>query len=305
MKKIILILLMNFPFFLFGGNLDFLVDSDYVSEHMDDNNTVILETRYYPHRYYTVGHIEGAIGVERFKDLGANDETPIIRFPKKEAFQETLRNWGINDDTIIILYDDSRSAMNSRIYFLLDMYGYDMNRVKILNGGNVQWQVFNETTKDITVVKQKGTVTLKDAKPLLAEWTDIYQNIVSQRNDKYVLIDNRPFEHYTGKIVKHAVRGGHIPGAINIVSLDGTEGGASQKWKSFEDIASLYKNVPKEKTIYLYCHDGFRMTLGYMQMKLLGYKHIKLYNGGWADWGNNLSLPVVEGDKPYSGGFEL
>jgi thiosulfate/3-mercaptopyruvate sulfurtransferase len=30
-----------------------------------------------------------------------------------------------------------------------------------------------------------------------------------------------------------------------------------------------------------------------------------VYNGGWDDWGNNLSLPVVVGDKPYSGDFDL
>jgi hypothetical protein len=29
---------------------------------------------------------------------------------------------------------------------------------------------------------------------------------------------------------------------------------------------------------------------------------VRVYNGGW---GNNLTLPIVEGDKPYAGEFEL
>lgn len=41
---------------------------------------------------------------------------------------------GVNNDSIIVLYDDSRSALASRLYFLLDLYGYDMSRVKILDG---------------------------------------------------------------------------------------------------------------------------------------------------------------------------
>ena len=305
MKKVILLFLI-IPAFLFGGKLDFLVDADWVDEHMEDDNLVILETRYFPHRYLTVGHIEGAIQVERFKDLGTNNQTPMMRFPSKDVFQKTLRGWGINNDTTVVLYDDSRSAMSSRIYFLLDIYGFDMNKVKILNGGNVSWQIFNEIVKKKTIVKKEGNVILKeDTKGSLVEWTDIYQNIVCERSSKHILIDSRPEKHYTGEIIKHALHAGHIPGAINVVSLDGTEGGGSQKWKSLKEIKELYSNIPKGKTIYLYCHDGFRMTLGYMQLKLLGYKHIKLYNGGWSDWGMNLSLPVVEGSKPYSGSFEL
>jgi len=37
-------------------------------------------------------------------------------------------------------------------------------------------------------------------------------------------------------------------------------------------------------------------------LKALGYKSLRVYNG---DWGNNLSLPVVQGDKPYDEAYEL
>ena len=305
MKKIILYILI-LPAFLFGGKLDFLVSSEWLEEHMEDENFVILETRYFPHRYFTVGHIEGALQVQRFKDLGTNDQTPMMRFPSKEVFQKTLRGWGINNGTTIVLYDDSRSAMSSRIYFLLDIYGYDMSKVKFLNGGTVTWGVFNEMVNEKSVAKKQGNVTLKEDKQhSLVEWTAIYQHIVSERDPNYVLLDSRPEKHYSGEIIKHALHGGHIPGAVNVVSLDGTEGGGSQKWKSLKELEGLYSKISKEKTIYVYCHDGFRMTLAYMQLKLLGYKNVKLYNGGWSDWGMNLSLPVVEGKKPYSGDFEL
>ena len=293
------------PLLLFGAKADFLVDADWLSEALEDSKTVVLEVRYYPHRYYTVGHIEGAMQVQRFKDLGANHEVPTMRFPKKEAFEQTLRSWGVNNDSTIVLYDDSRSALASRVYFLLDLFGYDMSKVKILDGGNMEWQVFNEMVKKKPSPKL-GNVTLKKAKSnMLAEWTEVYQKIVAERDANSILIDSRPHTHYTGEEIKHSIQGGHIPGAINVVSLDGTQSGGSSKWLSLEEIAELYKKVPKDKTVYLYCHDGFRMTLGYMQLKALGYKNIKLYNGGWGDWGMNLSLPVVVGENPYDAAFEL
>ena len=66
--------------------------------------------------------------------------------------------------------------------------------------------------------------------------------------------------------------------------------GGTTGWSAFEEMT-------KDKTVYLYCHDGFRMSLG--------YKNIKIYNGGWSHWGNQLTLPTVDGEKPYAGDYDL
>ncbi len=282
---------------------EFIIDSDWLSEHKEDKNLVILEVRYYPHRYFTVGHIPGAIQVQRFKDLGDNQADPLMRFPSRQAFEKTLRRWGINSDSTLVLYDDSNTALVSRLYYLLDLYGFNMKQVKILSGGTVDWSAFEEMTKEPTPAPKPGSVTLKAANPrLFVEWTDVYDDVVSRRDPNILLLDARPHDMYTGKVIKHSIRGGHIPGAINVVSLDGT---SAQKWRSDSELAELYKPVPKGKTVYVYCHDGFRMSLAYMHLKYLGYKDVRLYNGGWSHWGNRLSLPVVDGDKPYGGDFEL
>ena len=42
-----------------------------------------------------------------------------------------------------------------------------------------------------------------------------------------------------------------------------------------------------------------------MQLKYLGYPDVRLYNGDWGRWGNALSLPVVEGEKPFDENFSL
>jgi len=281
---------------------NFLVDADWLSEHIDDDNQVVLEVRYYPHRYYTIGHIPGAVQVQRFKDLGDNQANPIMRIPSQQAFQQTLRSWGVNNDSTIVLYDDSSTALASRVYFLLDLFGFNMNQVKILEGGTLEWTAFEELTKQPTSVPQ-GKVTLNalDQRKVI-EWSDVYDDVVSRRDPKVVLLDARPHDMYTGKVIQHSIMAGHIPGAINIVSLDGTE---TQKWISEEALSELYSAIGKDKTIYAYCHDGFRMSLAYVQLKSLGYKDIRLYNGGWSHWGNRLTLPTVEGEKPYAGDYDL
>ena len=283
---------------------DFLVDAEWLEQRIKDPKLVVLEVRYHPHRYFTIGHIPGAVQVQRFKDLGDNFGNPTMRFPTRDAFQVTLRGWGVNNDSTLVIYDDSLTALGSRLYFLLELYGFDMTRVKMLNGGTIGWTAFNELSKE-PIKRPRGNVALKPAnRKLLVEWTDVYSDVVARRDPGIVLLDARPRDMYTGKLVQHSIQGGHIPGAIGIVSLNGADG-QSQTWKSMDEIAALYRDIPKDKTVYAYCHDGFRSTLAWLQLKALGYKNVRVYNGGWGDWGNNLSLPVVQGDKPYDEAYEL
>ncbi|MDZ4252265.1 MAG: rhodanese-like domain-containing protein [Sulfuritalea sp.] len=283
---------------------DFLVDADWLAERLKDPKLVVLEVRYHPHRHTTVGHIAGAVQVQRFADLGANDEMPIMRFPTRAAFQAALRRWGVNDDSTVVVYDDSSTALASRVMFLLDLYGFDMQRVKLLDGGTIGWTGFNELSKTPTPPRATGKVRLKAAPAAaMIGWTDVYRRIVAAREPNVTLLDARPADMYDSSRIQHSVQGGHIPGAINIVSLQGVDG-QSQQWKSLAELAAMYKDVPSG-TVITYCHDGFRSTLAWLQLKALGYKDVRVYNGGWSDWDRTLTLPVVKGGKPFDADFEL
>jgi thiosulfate/3-mercaptopyruvate sulfurtransferase len=283
---------------------DFLVDAGWLEGKLKDPKLVVLEVRYFPHRYRTVGHIPGAIQVARFKDLGDNADAVLMRLPARDVFQATLRNWGVDDDSTLVIYDDSRSVLASRLYFLLAYHGYDMARVKILDGGAVEWTAFNDLNKE-TVPRKPGRVTLKPGnRTPVVEWAEVYDRVVVRRDPKVALVDVRPRDMYSGKVIRHSVQGGHIPGALNAVSLDGTDA-QSQKWLPLEKVAELYKDVPRDATVIVYCHDGFRSTLAWLQLKALGYRDVRFFNGGWSQWDRSLTLPVVQGDAPYDADFSL
>jgi thiosulfate/3-mercaptopyruvate sulfurtransferase len=51
--------------------------------------------------------------------------------------------------------------------------------------------------------------------------------------------------------------------------------------------------ITKDKKIYTYCHVGAgRGSYFYTVLKLLGYKHVKVYTGSWDEWGNDQNLPI-------------
>ena len=95
----------------------------------------------------------------------------MMLFPSQEDFQATLRRWGVNDDSTLVIYDDSRSALATRFYYLLGLYGFDMARVRGLDGG----------------------VPLNPANPaLFVRWEQVYDDVVSRRDPGVVLVDAGP-----------------------------------------------------------------------------------------------------------------
>lgn len=55
----------------------------------------------------------------------------------------------------------------------------------------------------------------------------------------------------------------------------------------------MYKDVPQDKTVYLNCHDGFRMRLSWIRLKSLGYQDVSVLDGSWGIWDQAFTFPVV------------
>ncbi|WP_200874996.1 sulfurtransferase [Methylomarinum vadi] len=197
------------------ANPDYLVDADWLAEHIDDDNLDVLEVRYHPHRYHSVGHIPGAIQVKRFKDLADNQSLTVTRFPSREQFQQTLRNWGVTMDSTLVIYDDTRTVTSARLWVLLKLYGFPMEQVKVLNGGTIAWSAFEEITQEPTGAREPSTIELAPAdRSMFVEFPEVYDYVAEGKTSDIVLIDARPTDRYAGGS-HHGVAEGHIPGSTS------------------------------------------------------------------------------------------
>lgn len=104
-----------------------------------------------------------------------------------------------------------------------------------------------------------------------------------------VILDTRSAAEYNGTDIR-TLRGGHIPGAINIDVMKNFDN--QKNLLPADKLAVLYGPLDKTKDIVTYCHSGNRATITYFALRLLGYPKVRVYDDSMIVWGNNVQLPM-------------
>lgn len=225
---------------------------------------------------YREGHIPGAYYLNLETQLSSPVQAHGGRhpLPDVENFTNILRNAGVNQQSLIVVYDDSRMAYAARAWWLLNYYGHQ--QVVILDGGYSAWI-------DVGGAIDKRTPALKSGNfkaQIQADWTFNHADIIQQQT-AITLIDSREAKRYAGEEEPIDPIAGHIPGALNFF------------WQEITDEKGFIKNVEfhqarwselKDKeNIVVYCGSGVTACVNVLSLQLAEIK-AKLYPGSWSDW---------------------
>ena len=105
------------------------------------------------------------------------------------------------------------------------------------------------------------------------------------------VVDVRGEAEFSGEQLR-AARGGHIPGAVlwpweENLRPDGTLRDPVEI-RARADAVGLHP----EQELVTYCQGGVRAAHAALALCSAGYPRIRVYDGSWAEWGNNPELPV-------------
>ncbi len=271
---------------------EFLVETDWVAERLNEPNIRLLESDEDP-LLYKLGHIPGAEQVDWFTTL----QHPLRReFLTKQQFEELCSRLGISNDTTLVFYGDKSNWFACYALWLFEYYGH--KKVRIMNGGRAKWeQEKRPLTKDVPAYPATRYTAKESDKSIRAFRTDVFAQIEARQP----LVDVRSPKEYSGELLhmpnypqEGAMRGGHIPGAVSIPwSMAVNE--VDSTFKSPEQLKTLYegRDIRPDKEIIAYCRIGERSSLTWFVLKyLLGYPNVRNYDGSWTEWGNLVDAPI-------------
>jgi thiosulfate/3-mercaptopyruvate sulfurtransferase len=273
-----------------------LVTADWVADHLDDPNVVIVESDE-DVLLYDTGHIPGAVKVDWHTEL--NDQ--VTRdYVDGEGFARLMADKGITRESTVVFYGDNFNWWAAYALWVFELFGHPDTR--LLNGGRMKW-VADGRPMETDVPKRPNTeypIIERDDSKIRAYKEAVLDHMGAEKP----MVDVRSPEEFTGQKThmpeypqEGVLRGGHIPGAHSV------------PWKRAANDDGTFKSVPDLKAIYegeiglasgddivVYCRIGERSShTWFVLTQLLGYPTVRNYDGSWTEWGNSVRVPI---EKP-------
>ena len=242
-------------------------DVDSLRSEIRDKSVRVIDVR--REDDYKQDHIPTAVNLPLAHLL--SDDSP-------ERVLKLVNSMGIDDETPVVVYDDTFGALASRVAWTLEYLGH--SDVTLLETTYSNWKSIGLENDSIVPEIQNKEHTMKLQSNILA--TSDYLESAKTRDD-VILIDNRERLNFLEQ---------HIPGAISLPYR--TLATSDKILRSKEDMKRLLENrgVAGDSEIITYCGSvGTLSGLAYYALKSVGLPNAKLYVRSFKEW-KNLQKPT-------------
>ena len=264
-----------------------LVTTEWVSENISHNSVKIVDVR--KPEDYNAGHIPGALNYPS-SELQVEADGIGGMLPPGETIASKLSSLGIKPTDTIVIYDGIKSLWSSRFLWTLAVYGHEDAR--IMDGA---WGIWESEGKSVSVESPSTTPSNYRFTPAKNESliTDLQAIEASIADSGSVVLDTRSAEEYAGRDSRDNLRHGHIPTSVHVEWKQNLD--AQGKFLASSELKALYNSVgiDDELDIFTLCQTAVRATHSWFVLTdLLGYENVSVYDGSWAEWGNQENTPI-------------
>jgi thiosulfate/3-mercaptopyruvate sulfurtransferase len=279
------------------SQMDTLVTTDWLSQHLDDLDLVVLDCtvrtvmdcdsgfRNMSGRAdYDNGHIPSAGFADLTNDLCDTNSPIEFALPTPEQFCSAMGKLGVGDDSRVVLYDGYLSGWAARVWWMLRWVGFD--RAALLDGGLKAWTADGHPLSTEPATRLAKQLIPAPRPELIADRDEV---IAAIDDSTVCLIDTLPEAYYRGEMTLYS-RPGHIPGAANISATELLA--AEGRYRPHDELVAMHKGDRSARTI-TYCGGGIAASSNAFIMTRLGFTDVAVYTASLQEWAAEPANPLV------------
>ncbi len=258
---------------------------EWLNDNFSNENLVVLDASLASTIEGSRSDLDGVvIKNSRYFDLkkkfSDHDSAFPNTLPSPEDFEKECRALGINNSSLIVVYDDLGVYSSPRVWWMFRAMGHQ--EVYVLDGGLPHW-VKNgyPTSSSHHVDLDPGDFTSN----LNLDFVKSYQDIVANVDDAlFTIIDARSEGRFNGvedEPRKH-LQSGCIPHSINIPYKEVLKDG---KFKSESELKAIVdsKKLDLDQVVFS-CGSGLTACIVMLALRKINGQLNVLYDGSWTEW---------------------
>jgi len=271
-----------------------IVSVDWLQQHMQDDNLVILDASMEkvvgmePVIYPNFLCIPNSIKLDIENNFHHHNTPQPHTMPSAQQFTEEAQKIGINQNSTVVIYDNQGVYASPRAWWMFKSMGIE--NVLVLDGGLPAWLKQNYATSNQYAKAHKGNVIGKYQDGLVSRVEEVL-NVIN--NCEYKILDARSGPRFSAQAPepRPGVRGGHIPGSINLPFLTLLNDSAFKKEAELKQTFSKLE-VKNNHNLIFSCGSGITACIVLLAAHIAGFKNLSLYDGSWSEWGSDERLPI-------------